>query len=344
MNPAPRFMQWARGPGGKPVLQCAVYLSDGSRLSSSLNTDDTEVRGPKRMRLLLSHTIGEGRLPRGIEHPAWGLYGGQIPQASKRLLGRLAALPREKYELQRAAAAQRLGYHASTIDWLTNQDKARQADPVTRARTRTLARSRARKVGKWTPISRSWHFRAVARMLAVHSDGHPIYAQLTMGGFTLRWRLAVQNRADGEALLKPAVDARARVRDAARAWRECLVGSPEAKTALAALLGEQRRYRDALLAVGAKRASGWAEVVKALNESPFDDSNRAEGCTRWFVELLLKNPERPPPGRTVEMLLKEAVEMFRVGGRGARRCYDFAQEKTGNRNWSTTRRPRKSAS
>ena len=26
---------------------------------------------------------------------------------------------------------------------------------------------------------------------------------------------------------------------------------------------------------------------------------------RWFVELLLKNPERPPPGRPVEMLLKE---------------------------------------
>ena len=25
----PPFMQWARGPGGQPVLQCAVYLSRG---------------------------------------------------------------------------------------------------------------------------------------------------------------------------------------------------------------------------------------------------------------------------------------------------------------------------
>jgi hypothetical protein len=26
----PPFTQWARGPGGKPALQCAVHLSDGS--------------------------------------------------------------------------------------------------------------------------------------------------------------------------------------------------------------------------------------------------------------------------------------------------------------------------
>jgi hypothetical protein len=150
------------------------------------------------------------------------------------------------------------------------------------------------------------------------------------------------NRAEGEALLKPAIDARARVREAARNWRECLVESSEAKTALATLLGEQRRFRDELLAVGAKRSKGWAEVFKVLKEPPFDEARGK--CTRWFVELLLKNPERPPPGRPVEMLLKEADALFRVGGRGARRCYEFAQEKTGNRNWSTTRRPRKSAS
>ena len=39
------FTQWARGPGGKPVLQCAVYLSDGSRFCPSLNTADTEGGG-----------------------------------------------------------------------------------------------------------------------------------------------------------------------------------------------------------------------------------------------------------------------------------------------------------
>jgi hypothetical protein len=345
LKPAPRFMQWARGPGGKHLLQCAVYLSDGSRLSSGLKTDDTEVEGPRRMRLLLSHAIAEGQLPRGVKHAAWGLYGGPIPHASERLLRRLAALPRGEYELQRTAAAQRLGYHASTIDWLTNQDKARQADPVRRTLARKDARSRARKVGKRTPISRSWQFGAVGGMLAIHADGHPIYAQLTIAGFTLRWPLAVQNRAEAEALVKRAVDARARVREAARAWRECLVGSPEAMTAVAAVLGEQRRFRDALLAVGAKRSKGWAEVVKALTEPPFEEASPdPEGCTRWFVELLQKNPERPPPGRPVEMLLEEAGALFRVSGRRARRCYEFAQEKTGNRNWSTTRRPRKSAS
>ena len=342
LKPAPRLMQWARGPGGKLVLQCAVYLSDGSRLSRVLNTDDTELEGPRRMRLLLSHAIAEGLLPRGEEHLAWSLYGGPISQAIKRLLKQLAALPQREYELQRAPAAQRLGYQASTIDWLTNQDKARHADPVRRAMARKNARSRARRGGKrTTPISRSWQFAAVGGMLAIHSDGHPIYAQLTIAGLTLRWRLAVQNRVEGEALVKPAVDARARVREAARNWRECLVGSPEAKTALAALLREQRRFRDALRAVGASRSKGWAEVVKALKEPP---PGGPDGCTRWFIGLLLKNPERPPPGRPVTMLLEEAEELFRVGGRGARRCYEFAQEKTGNRNWSTRRRPLKSAS
>jgi hypothetical protein len=245
------FMQWARGPGGKPVLQCAVYVLGGSRLCPSLNTSDTETEGPQRMRLLLWHAIAEEQLPSGVKHPAWGLYGGPIPQSTKRLLAGLAGLPSAEYELLRRAAAQRLGYHASTIDWLTNQDKARQADPVRWARVRTLARSGARKkVGMRTPISRSWQFGPVGGMLVVHRDG-PIYAQLTIAGFTLRWRLAAQNRAEGEALLKPAVDARARVREAARNWRECLVESPDAKTALATLLGEQRRFRDVLLAIGA---------------------------------------------------------------------------------------------
>ncbi len=341
----PRFTQWARGPGGKPVLGCAVYLLDGSRLCRGLNTSDPEVAA-QRMRLPLWHAIAEGQLPSGVKHPAWRLYGGPIPQSTKRLLTRLAGLLWAEYEPERTPAAQRLGYHASTIDWLTNQDKARQADPVRRARARTLARRRARKVEKWTPISRSWQFGAVGGMLAVYPEGHPIYAQLTIAGFTLRWRLAVQNRAKAEALVKPAVDARARVREAARAWRECLVGSPEAKTALAAVLGEQCRFRDALLTVGAKRSKGWAEVVKALKEPPLDETSTREGCTRWFVELLRRNPDRSPPGRSVEMLLKEADALFRVGGRGARRCYEFAQEKTGIRAWSTAHRgqARKSAS
>ena len=340
----PPFTQWARGPGDEMVLQCAVYLSDGSRLSPSLNTSDTEVEGPQRMRLILWRAIAYGRLPKSINHPAWGLYGGPIAQSTKRLLTRLTGLPWAEYEPHRKEVAERLGYHATTIDWLTNQDKARQADPVKRALARKDARSRARRIGKLTPISKSWQFGAVGGMLAIHPDG-PIYAQLTIAGFTLRWPLAVENRAEAEAVVKPAVDARARVREAARAWRECVVGSPEATTALKAVLAKQRRFRDALLAVGAKRSKGWAEVVKALKEPPFDEAGLdREGCKRWFVELLLKNPERPPPGRPVEKLLKEAGALFRVSGRGIRRCYELAQEKTENKNWSTTRRPRKSAS
>ena len=266
------------------------------------------------MRLILWCAIAYGRLPKGTNHPAWRLYGGPIAQSTKRLLTlRLSGLPWAEDEPHRKDAAERLGYHASTID----------TDPVRRARARTLARSRARKVGNRTPISRSWQFGSVGGMLAVPSDGHPIYALLTMAGFTLRWRLAAQNLVEAEAFVKPAVDARARVREAARAWRECLVRSPEAKTALAAVLDKQRRFRDALLAVGANRSNGWAEIVKALEKPPFDETSKSDllkGCTRWFVELLQKNPERPPLGQPVGRLLKEADALFRVGGRGARRA------------------------
>jgi hypothetical protein len=349
------FTQWSRGPGGKPVLQCVVYLSDGStarpkgrrnhsRLSPSLNTSNPDLAA-QRMRLILWQAIADKRLVRGVKHPAWLLYGGPIPRSTKRLLRRLAALPWADYELQRKEAARRLGYPASTIDWLTNQDKARQADPVRRARVHTLARSRARKVGKLTPMSRSWQFSAVGGMLAVHLDGGPIYAQLTIAGFTLRWGLAARNRAEGETIVKPAVDARARVREAARHWRACPSGSPEAKTALAALLGEQRRFRDALMAVGAKGSKGWAEVVKALKEPPFDEARRQDpgGCTQWFVDLLVKNPGKPPrpleATRDGSGLLKEAATRFSVSLRRARRCYELAQEKTQNRNWRSGGRP-----
>jgi hypothetical protein len=340
----PPFMQWARGPRGEPVLQCAVYLSDGSRLCPSLNTADTEAEGPQRMRLLLWHAIFKRQLPGGAQHAAWGWYGGSIPQAIKSFLRRLAGLPFEKYELKRTLAAERLGLHASTIDWLTNQNEAREADPARRARARILKRSRARRDGKLTPISKSWQFGRLGRMLAVHAGGYPVYAQLTIAGFTLRWRLQVENRAAGEALVRPALDARARVSEAAIHWRECTVGSPEATTALATLLAKQRLFRDALVRLGAKGSKGWADASKALEEPPLVEEARGRHlATYWFVDLLRKNPERPPPGRSVRMLLEQANALFGVGGRGARYCYELAQQKTGNTNWSTSRRPRKSA-
>jgi hypothetical protein len=119
------FTQWARGPGGKAVLQCAVYLLDGSRLCPSLNTSDTKAEGPRRMRLLLWHAISEGQLPGRVKHPAWGLYGGQIPQSTKRLLTRLTGLPWAEYEPQRRKeAAASLGLH---VNFRSKMDLVRPA-------------------------------------------------------------------------------------------------------------------------------------------------------------------------------------------------------------------------
>ena len=285
------------------MLQSAVYLNDGSRLCFGLQTDDREVEGPQRMRLLLWHAIAEEQLPRGVKHPAWSLYGGPIPQATKRLLRRLAALPLEEYELQRKATAQGLGYHTSAIDWLTKQDKARQVHPLRQRLHRTLALSRARKFGKRTPISRSWQFGPIGRILAVHSDKRFIYAQLMIAGFTLRWRLRVQNRAEAEALVKPAVEARARVREAARDWRECLVGSREAATALEACSVRS-------ICIPELRGAGaeCAEVGPSLQdcaELPWDEARRELPLTAPFhakkkkcMQLMKadarRNPDRPP--------------------------------------------------
>jgi hypothetical protein len=208
--------------------------------------------------------------------------------------------------LQRKATAQALGYHTSTIDWLTNQDKARQADPVRLRLARTHARYRAREFGKRrTPISRSWQFGPIGRILAVHSDEHPIYAQLTIAGFTLRWRLSVQNRAEAEALVKPAVEARARVREAARDWRECLVGSREAATALEACSNAQRLYLQALRGAGAECAEGWAEFARLALEPPWDAAAQSKPpraapvrakkkCRELMKADARRNPDRPP--------------------------------------------------
>jgi hypothetical protein len=292
------------------MLQCSIRRhkrsQNYSNLTYSLNTSDPEVAA-QRIRLILWKAIADERLLGGDKHPAWCLYGGPIPASTKRLLKRLAGLPPAEYELQRRAAAKHLGYHPSTIDWLTNQHKARQADPQRQALARTHARYLARQDqdGKQTPISRSWHFSAVGGMLAVHADGHPIYAQFTIYGFTLRWRLLVQNRAEAEALVKPAVEARAGVREAARAWRECLVDSREAATALVACSDAQRLYLQALREAGAERADGWAELARLVLEPPWDagaqskprraSSVRArKQCLQFMKADARRNPDRQP--------------------------------------------------
>jgi hypothetical protein len=80
------FTQWSRGPGGKPVLQCAAYLLDGSRLSPSLNTSDTKAEGPQRRPLRLRDRPKE-RLslgfPRSRHFGPMGAKAGSVPIGSK---------------------------------------------------------------------------------------------------------------------------------------------------------------------------------------------------------------------------------------------------------------------
>jgi hypothetical protein len=109
-------------------------------------------------------------------------------------------------------------------------------------------------------------------------------------------------------------------------------------------LQQQRRLRDALIAASGKRFKGWADVESALKELPLDQKSKPspEAGTTWFVELLQKNPDRPPrPLETVEDrlgLLEEATTRFNVSRREARRCYERAQDITGIRAWSTAHR------
>jgi hypothetical protein len=181
--------------------------------------------------------------------------------------------------------------------------------------------------------------------LQVHSKGHPIYGRVIIDRLMLDWPLPVQNRTAGEAHVKPAVDARKSVKKAADDWRKCSIGSSEAKDASKALLRAQHRFRDALAAVGAKRSKNWAKVVPQFDELPFDETSRRDpgGARRWVVEELLKYRD-PPEGRSVTSLLAEVRAKFHLGKHAARSAFQFAQGKTGNRNWTTKGgRPRKSA-
>jgi hypothetical protein len=335
-QPPPPYMHWQRGPGGQQVLECCVFLSDGSKLSKGLKTDDPKV-AKQRIRLLLWHAIE--MLPGGKNHAAWVEYGGPIRRWIKQLLERLAAMEWEKYELEREPAAERLGYHPRTIDWLAKQEKARQHDPKRRRQARRDARSRALRNGKRIPkIGSAWQFRAGGPVLERYR-GETMYGRTMIAGLLLRWSRPVQNRAEADVLANAVVAARADVTNAAIAWSDC-PEPPEAKV----LLKQQGRLRGALVAAGAKGCKGWADVERALEEVPFDENSRPnpEGATDWFTELLRKNPERPPrPLETAEDrlgLLEEASDRFNVSEREARRCYGRAQDITGIRTWSTAHR------
>jgi hypothetical protein len=142
-------------------------------------------------------------------------------------------------------------------------------------------------------------------MLAVHPGGHPICAQVTLAGLTVRWRLAAQNRGEAAAHVKPAVEARGRVREAARDWRECLSGAPEEKAAARELGAAQRQYLQVLREVGADQAGDWEELAKVVLEPPWDaDEQRKprrstsggakKKCLRLMMAAARKNPDAPP--------------------------------------------------
>jgi hypothetical protein len=275
------FTQWARGPGGKPVLQCAVYLNGGRRLTLSLNTADTEVEGPQRMRLILWHAIAEGQLPKGKNHPAWRYYGGAIPQSIKGLLRRLASLPWAKYAPLREAAVARLGLLPTATDWLTKQQQNRPPHP----KEAHFQRSNARRKGKRIPMADSWQCGPVGTMLAVHPTA--IYAQLTIDGHQFRWRLAANNREEGKAIVQPAISARSDVKAAMDHWRRYEVGTEEGQRALRALGDAQRRYLEALRAAGAERAENWLQLLKSVHQLPLDES-------------VIRRPIHPLPDRATK--------------------------------------------
>jgi hypothetical protein len=320
---APPFMSWGPGPAGKRVLESSVQLIDGW-LGRRLNTDDPELAG-QVLRLLLSHAIEQGKLKRGIEHPAWIAYGGPTARATKCLLQRVTELPWGEYELKRKPTAARLGLHVTVLDFLTDHEK-----PVTVVAA-TCRRSRGRRrLGKHTPMSRSWQFRRVGRM--IHSHRKCFYGRVMIGYRTFSWRLPVSNRADAERLVEPAIEARRRVREAAWHWRE-----DPTDAAMKVLLAAQLQYCRALERTGAKNCKDWDDLLELFKVGPSDEATAIDQARTWFIALLKKHPQYPP--RPVEELIQEAMKKFTLSNPRARQAYRDAQNRTGNHKWSGGRRP-----
>jgi hypothetical protein len=218
----------------------------------------------------------------GIEHPAWIAYGGPIARATKCLLQRLTELAWDEYELERQPTAARLGLHVTVLDFLT--DHAKPATVVAATCRRSSGR---RKHGKHTPISRSWQFRRIGRM--IHSHRQCFYGRVMIGYRTFSWRLKVNNRAEAELLVKPALEARRRVKEAAWHWRE---GPTEA--AMRSLLAAQLRYCRALERTGAKGCKDWDDLVELFKVGPSDEATAIDQARTWFAALLKKHPHYPP--------------------------------------------------
>jgi hypothetical protein len=319
---APPFMSWGPGPAGKRVLESAVQLIDGW-LGRRLNTDDPELAG-QALHLLLSHAIEQEKLKRGIEHPAWIAYGGPIARATKCLLQRLTELPWGEYELKRKPTAARLGLHVTVLDFLTDHKKPATVVAATCRRSR-----RRRRLGKHTPMSRSWQFRRVGRM--IHSHRKCFYGRVMIGYKTFSWRLTASNRADAEHLVEPAIEARRHVREAAWHWRE-----DPTEAAMKALLAAQLQYCRALKRIGAKGCEDGGDLLELFKVGPSDEATAIDQARNWFTALLNKHPKYPP--RPVEELIQEAMAKFKLSKPRARQAYREAQNITGNDKWSEVRR------
>ena len=168
----------------------------------------------------------------------------------------------------------------------------------------------------------------------IHSHRQCFYGRVMIGYRTFSWRLTVSNRADAEHLVKPAIDARRRVTEAAWHWRE---GSTEA--AMKVLLAAQLQYGRALERTGAKGCKGWGDLLELLKVGPSDEATAIDQARNWFMALLYKHPKYPP--RPVEELIQEAMEKFDLSKPRARQAYRDAQNKTKNYKWSENRRPSK---
>jgi hypothetical protein len=321
---APPFMSWGPGPMRKRVLESSVQLIDGW-LGRRLNTDDPELAG-QVLRMLLSHAIEKGKLTGGIEHPAWIAYGGPIARATKRLLRRLTQLAWGEYELNRKPTAARLGLHETVLDFLTDHEK-----PATVVAA-TCRRSRGRRRGKHTPMSRSWQFRRIGRMIQSHRQC--FYGRVMIGYRMFSWRLPASNRADAERLVNPAIEARRRAREAAWHWREA-----PAEAAMKALLTAQLQYCRALERTGAKGCKDWGDLLELLKRPPSDETTAINKARNWFMALLNEHPQYPP--RPVEEIIQEAMKKLTLSKPRARQAYRDAQDRTGNDKWSETRRPPK---
>jgi hypothetical protein len=341
---APPFMQWARGPGGNRVLQSHLYLLQRTRLCAVLNTSDTKVAG-QRMRLLLWHAINERQLQWGFKHPAWELYGGRIAQSTKRLLTWLTALPWTEYEPHRKEAAERLGYHATTIDWLTKHDKAR-------AQTRAAARNRRARLRKNTgaqfPKRTSWHFRPVGSMLALHPDG-PIYMQLTIEGLPFRRRLKARDRHEAAAIVEPVRSARENVRRASEEWGGYELGTPASLAAEARVVTACGQFATALHAMGApdrliQLAMKPPAQVGTSSQLPVAASRKAmnrvaeKKCVDEMANLIKAGTRM-----TIPEVARWAKQNFGVPRRraveGKNSCLDQARQQAKNPKWPPRGRP-----